>query len=158
MYTVSHAFWTYFFTRRSALKWFAVVGSIIPDFSIIYAAIVLGLQGQFSPFKTWLPQLWAHSWVRFNDYSMHSIPLWGVLGLIAVITRAKPLLYFVAGVGGHLGVDWLTHRRYAEAYFWPLSAKIYHGPLDYQQLPFMAVELTLIIIALIAIWKKRSLF
>jgi len=172
MFTFHHGFWMYFFSRRHHQVWQFVIGSMLPDYVYFVLLAVLLVQGRvnlrelfmLSPttFMTYLPQ---HPWALQLDLAGHSVVLWSLAFLLALLPVFCRFQAFIVGWGSHLFVDGLTHAAHANFYLYPLSLAAVHSPVSYWEPGYFAKEFILVnetLIGIVAIyllhswWKKRQ--
>ncbi|BCJ85839.1 hypothetical protein [Effusibacillus dendaii] len=154
MDTISHAAWTYLLTAPHPKRWYAVVGSILPDSAMMGMALVLGIQHRFDPFAPWLPQLFSEPVMYMLDSIWHSIVIWTVILLIAKSFRLSGLEWLVYGAFFHIGLDLFTHQTYIPKYLWPIGNQTIFGIVDYRNWIFMAADVLLLI--LFFLWRRKT--
>ncbi|VBB08491.1 phospholipase c/d [Lucifera butyrica] len=171
MYTWHHGLWMYFFSRRHPDVWQFVAGSMAPDYIyVIFVAIML-LKGQIAWYE--LPKLNPtvlmsflplYPWVVKVDLIGHSVVIWSVALMLALLPGIRKMQAFVIGWGSHLLLDELTHAAHANFFLYPLSLFSVHSPVSYWEPGYFAREFKLVNgillgLALIYLaghwWKKR---
>lgn len=116
--TVCHGAWAYLASNHTKkFKWFFMVGSVFPDTALIAIGVFKAFKGQLHVFSHWLPQLFANSWMYPVNNSWHSIPIWSLLLLLAIIFRLQKIRWLIYGVYLHLLIDIFTHRHFVPEYF-----------------------------------------
>lgn len=171
MFTPHHGLWLFFFSRRHPKVWQFVIGSMLPDY--VYLILLLGLVfnqevswreiAGFSPttFMTYLP---LYPWAMTTDLIGHSVVVWGVAMLLALVPVINRLQAFVVGWGTHLLIDGLTHAAHANFFLYPLSLAAVHSPVSYWEPAYFAREFKLVNGALLGLvtvyllyhwWKKH---
>ena len=139
----------YFSTPRAVIVAFILAGfgGRFPDYAMIYAYIKMveieNLLG--TPLQWDLLAIW---WVVIPTRIFHAIPMaLAILGMLACIKRLRPYLLPLAlgWIGGHIGVDYLTHTGNTHRYFWPILNVQFKGLLSrteprlFETLPLLSI-------------------
>lgn len=171
MFTFHHGFWIYLITRRHPQVWQFVLGSMLPDYVYFVLLGIILVKGEvqfadvpeLSPLR-FMEIMLLYPWVINADLVLHSVVIWGlalIAALLPIFNRAQA---FVIGWGTHLFVDGLTHGAYANQFLYPLSTLVVHSPISYWEPEYFAREYNLIhnsLLALAAIyllwrWWRRK--
>ncbi len=161
MDTIWHTFWTYILFKRQKGVHLAVLGSIVPDIINLFA---IGMNFLLAGF-TWATYVapTMPAWTLIVNYSMHSLVLIAVLGVILYGT-ARFLLPLCYGLGFHAVLDYLTHHSDAYPPFYPLSSWKFVSPFSYWEEGFyhhevMILNLVLALAVMVYFfltWKKST--
>ncbi|WP_338779467.1 DUF4184 family protein [Metabacillus sp. FJAT-52054] len=166
MNTLHHGFWTYMIFRRKKqfVKYF-VIGSMAPDFiyfiMFFYLLLkslllnVLGFTETAFSLRSAVHGLFDEPVTIVLRQGGHSLFVW-VLAFILIAAISRKLwvnawLAFLYGWLGHILIDLLTHVQDAVPLFYPISDKIYRGPISYYDRDFFGREFSMINTAMIGI-------
>lgn len=162
MFTLHHALYIYFFTRRHPQVWQFVVGSMLPDyvyFVVLFLALIRGqILWEYIPSMSPYNMMFLMSmypWGLKADLIGHSVVIWGVVFMVTLLPVVRRLQAFVIGWGSHLLIDGLTHGAYANYFIYPLSLYAVHSPVSYWEPEYFATEFRVVnwtIMALLAGW------
>ena len=108
----------------------ALVGSMIPDFSLYAMAIwhlqVLGTSPSVVFDQLYFSEAWQ-SIFRIDN----SIVLWSIAIGVAIMMKSKVAFALCAGALLHLWLDFPLHHDDGRAHFWPISTWIFESPVSY---------------------------
>lgn len=172
MFTWQHGFWIYFLTRQHVKVWQFVAGAMLPDYIYIVAIGMMFMRGQMSVtdviamkptmIMSLLP---LYPWVVKIDLIGHSIVIWGIAFLLALLPVIKKGQALIIGWGTHLLMDSLTHGAYANYFLYPMSLLSVHSPVSYWEPQYFAHEFRIVNNSLMIIaasyltyhwWKKKQ--
>lgn len=171
MFTWHHGFWIYFLTRHHPMVWYFLLGSMLPDYIYIIAIVFMLLHGQLS----WIDLLHLdpaimmsllpmYPWVVKIDLIGHSVIVWGIVFITALLIQIKGAQAFVIGWGTHLLIDSLTHAAYGNYLLYPLSLFSVHSPVSYWEIQYFANEfnwinrilMSLAVLYLLCEWLRKK--
>ncbi|MDD4602154.1 hypothetical protein SDC9_13976 [bioreactor metagenome] len=171
MFTFHHGLWLFFLSRRHAQVWQFVIGSMFPDYVYFVMIIIALFRGQIelSNLISLNPQVLLgimplYPWAVKADLLGHSVVVWGVFLVLALLPAFNRLQAFIIGWGSHLLIDGLTHGAYANYYLYPLSMDAVHSPVSYWEAEFFAREFkivngTLMVLIIVYLiyerWRKK---
>ncbi len=111
------------------------------------------------PFEKVSGQVYYEPFWQYIFGLTHSLWLWPLCLLIAIIKRKVWLQYFFSSMLLHIGLDFFVHADDAYAHFTPFSMWKFHSPISYYDLHHFGriislVEIILLLISSIVAYKK----
>ena len=108
----------------------AVAGGVLPDLSLYVLAggsiFVMGI-----PPETVFGQMYFSPGWQAVFAVDHSIPLWSLVLVLALLLRTAPGTAFAASGLLHTAIDFCVHHDDARRQLWPLSDYVFASPVSY---------------------------
>lgn len=163
MHTQAHALLSYIAikTSTSKEKWALVLGSILPDTSIVFMYITYKFFYGLSDQKIWSEIYFTDHFFQSLKNTLHSFPVLITLLLLAWIFQKRPMKVFALSAFLHALLDFPLHVDDGHMHFYPLSNWIYQSPVSYWDpkhygLYFFTLELLFFASVTFYIWKSLS--
>lgn len=136
----------------------AVVGSLLPDFSLYFMFFWNRWVRGMSERQIFGTEYFSDYWQRVFSID-NSIPLWGAVLAVGLAARAPVIAVFAAAGLMHLVLDLALHHDDGRAHFWPISEWKFESPVSYWDPRHYGdivgpVEIGICAVMLIALWRR----
>jgi hypothetical protein len=136
----------------------AIAGGLLPDLSLYLLAggsiFLMGI-----PPETVFGQMYFSPGWQAVFAVDNSIPLWGLLLLLALLMRSAPAIALGASGLLHVVIDFLVHHDDARRHLWPLSDYVFVSPVSYWDpahygLIFAPLEVVVCLVLSVVLWRR----